>query len=30
MMSKKQDLLAEKERLQNELRDLGSVAGAGA
>lgn len=26
MMSKKQDLLAEKERLQKELRDLGSVA----
>lgn len=25
-MSKKQDLLAEKERLQKELRDLGSVA----
>lgn len=26
MMSKKQDLLAEKEQLQKELRDLGSVA----
>lgn len=26
IMSKKQDLLAEKERLQKELRDLGSVA----
>ena len=25
-MSKKQDLLAEKEQLQKELRDLGSVA----